>query len=193
MIQDPSPNFSSRNGYTPELIVIHCTDGRFPYDKEYLKDPNPGSTVGPVSAHFVNAPDGTIYQLVDTANAAWHAGRVLNPTATLKPGINPNWYSIGIETSMVSTEQPSDAQKQTLVGLVRDMCTKYSIPIDRAHIVGHHEIYSLKTCPGTINVDEIVRLAKGTPSVTELMNQVQKLSLLVQLYQKLLSLRKLLK
>lgn len=192
MIQEPSPNFSSRNGYKPELVVLHCTDGNFPYDMQYLQNPNPGSVVGPVSAHFVNAPDGAIYQLVDTANAAWHAGRIFNPTAKLKPGINPNWYSIGIETSMISTEQPSDAQKRALVGLVKDLCAKYSIPIDREHIVGHHEIYSLKTCPGTINVDEIVRLATPT-SIPELTAQVQKLSLLVQLYQKLLSLRNLLK
>jgi N-acetylmuramoyl-L-alanine amidase len=158
--QNPSPNFGSRNGYKPEMIVIHCTDGNFPYDMEYLQNPNPGTAVGPVSAHFVVAPQGDVHQLVDTANAAWHAGRVDHPTATLKMVngvyVNPNYYSIGIETSMFANGHTTPQQDASLKQLIQDLGAQFAIPLDRTHVVGHREIYSLKTCPGTIDVPSLL-------------------------------------
>lgn len=184
ILQNPSPNYGSRNGQEVSLIVIHCTDGAFPYDMQYLQNPAPHSVVGPVSAHYVVAPNGDIHQLVDTHNAAWHAGRINNPTAPLKQAagvfINPNQYSIGIETSLFATDQIKPLQKNALVQLVAKLCQDFGIPVDRAHIVGHHEIYSLKTCPGTISVDEIVAAVRGhmplSANTTDLQAQVSKLT-----------------
>lgn len=164
-IQSPSPNFGSRRGYKPEFIVIHCTDGYFPSDMEYLQNPTPNSIVGPVSAHFVIAPNGDIHQLVDTDLEAWHAGRVDHPTAKLKmvngAYVNPNYYSIGIETSMPSTSQISAPQHASLMELVEQMGAKYGIPLNRQHVIGHREIYSLKTCPGTIDIDSLLPVSEA--------------------------------
>lgn len=155
-IKSPSPNFSSRNGFKPELVVVHCTEGHFPTDLEYLRNPNPGGSVGPVSAHFLIAPNGDIHELVDVANTAWHAGRVMNPTVPLKPGINPNLYSIGIETSVKPGGNATPEQLISLKELVRGLGTKYTIPLDRNHVIGHRDIFSAKVCPGTINIYDIL-------------------------------------
>lgn len=32
--------------------------------------------------------------------------------------------------------------------LIAQLARKWGIPVGREHIVGHHEIYALKTCPG---------------------------------------------
>jgi len=32
---------------------------------------------------------------------------------------------------------------------------------DREHIIGHHEVYSLKTCPGKIDIDKLIMVAKN--------------------------------
>ena len=104
---------------------------------------------------------------VDTA---WHAG--LRPpyswndnTKNLWPGINPNAYSIGIEHEGFDDGQPwPDAQIQSSSRLVADICHRYSIPITRAHVVGHHEIDSQHSCPGRAGpVDQIVALASQIP------------------------------
>lgn len=157
IIQAPSPNFFGRSGYNSELLVIHCTDGNWDTDKEWLRTP-----ASQVSAHFVISPDGGVYQLVAVENAAWHAGRVNNPTAKLKKNatggfINPNFYAIGVEVSLKSTAVMPQLQNDALVQLVKFLTSKYKIPIDRDHIVGHREIYSLKTCPGTIDVEALVQ------------------------------------
>lgn len=184
IIQNPSPNFSSRNGDTVSMIVVHCTDGYFPYDMEYLQNPAPNSVVGPVSSHFVIAPNGDVHQLVDTANAAWHAGRINNPTVTLKKDasgnfINPNQYSVGIETSMISTDLATPFQYKALTELIASLTAQFNIPLDREHVVGHREIYSLKTCPGTIDINSLLPaqtesqvIAQALPVIQQAVNQL---------------------
>ena len=173
IIQTPSKNFyNGRFGHKPELIVIHCTDGFFPSDLQWLTvTSNP-----PVSSSYYVAPAGGIHQLVDDANGAWHAGRVLNPTAKLLKKntagvvINPNYYSIGIEVSLKPPAFVQPDQWKALKELIVHLATKHNIPIDRDHIIGHKEIYSAKTCPGTINVDRLV-LELQTPPSTGLVDK----------------------
>ena len=40
-----------------------------------------------------------------------------------------------------------------------DICKRYNIPLDRKHVLAHKEV-TATACPGGINVDEVVRLAK---------------------------------
>lgn len=164
IIQSPSPNFNERSGYSPELLVVHCTDGFWPSDRDWLRNP-----VSQVSSHFVVSPAGEIHQLVPLDKAAWHGGRVDNPTANLKKNpdgtyVNPNKYSIGIEVSLRPPAHMPGPQKSALIELLREMGKQFNIPLDRAHIIGHKEIYSLKTCPGTIDVNALVAELNQTPT-----------------------------
>jgi len=153
IIQSPSPNFSERDGFKPEIIVTHCTEGVYPGDLNWLT-----SVQSQVSSHYLVAPDGKIHQLVDEKKAAWHAGLIVNPTFQgLKPGINPNKYSIGIEVSLLPPAIMTEPQKKSYYELVKDISTRWNIPIDRQHDIGHKEIRSNKTCPGTINMDTVVK------------------------------------
>lgn len=159
IIQSPSPNFTKgRSGYKPEAIVIHCTEGHFPSDLEWLRNP-----VSQVSAHYVISPTGEVHYLVAEDNTAWHAGKVVNPTwQGLKKNFwgqytNPNLYTLSIEVSLTPPAIMPDAQKIALTALVSMLADKYAIPKDRLHIIGHHEIRFDKSCPGTIDVDVLVK------------------------------------
>src|SRR6266576_3064470 len=45
--------------------------------------------------------------------------------------------------------------------LVMEICNRWSIAIDRDHVIGHREIYARKTCPGTwIDLDDYVTRAR---------------------------------
>lgn len=165
IIQSPSTNhYNGRNGYKPELIVVHITDGYFPGDLNWLR----GASQPPVSSSYFIAPDGTAHQLVDDANGAWHAGRILNPTFKLFKGmnINPNWYTIGIEVSCKPPAVPTPAQMIVLKQLIKELCVKHNIPVDRDHVIGHKEIFSAKTCPGPINMDQLVAEMAVVPPPT---------------------------
>lgn len=142
-----------------DMIVIHVTEGDAGSVRSWFRDPDAN-----VSAHYMVRKDGVVEQFVREEDTAWHAGRVERPTAELvieREGANPNSYAIGIEHEGDGRHELTDAQRVASVDLIRDICARRSIPIDRTHIVGHHEIFAPKTCPGAISVDRLVSEAAG--------------------------------
>ena len=85
----PSANFNDRPaGAKIDYIILHYTDMESMQESlNRLCDP-----VYEVSSHYAIDEDGTIYQLVDDAKRAWHAGESLYQG---KSGCND--FSIGIE------------------------------------------------------------------------------------------------
>lgn len=79
-----------RNGENIEMIVLHYTAGNNADDaiKHWIP-----STLGKPSAHYVIERNGKIYQVVDDANTAFHAGVDLVRDGIIKQ----NQRSIGIE------------------------------------------------------------------------------------------------
>ena len=57
--------------------------------------------------------------------------------------------------------------------LIKDICHRWGIPVNRKFIIGHREIYTVKTCPGSsVNINKLIRLAKGQVSETATYNFV---------------------
>jgi N-acetyl-anhydromuramyl-L-alanine amidase AmpD len=161
IIQKKSPNFwAGRKGYRPEGVVIHIIDGTLVGTDSWFANP-----ASQVSAHYGVGRTGEVHQYVKEEDTAWHAGRVDAPVWKLiKPNINPNLYTIGIEHEGKPEDVWTDAMKQSSAELVREICQRWQIPIDRNHIVGHFEIFSKKpNCPARDKkiIDEIVALAGG--------------------------------
>lgn len=143
--------------YAVDLIVIHVTEGDAAAVMSWFDNPQ-----ADVSAHYMVRKDGVVVQFVDEGDTAWHAGRVHGCTASLvldRQPANPNGYSIGIEHEGDGTHELTDRQRASSVALIRDIAARHHIPITREHIVGHREIYDLKSCPGAIDVDRLVREA----------------------------------
>ena len=68
---------------------------------------------------------------MDEEDAAWHAGN-----------LRYNRQSVGIELEGHSARMDTftDAMMDVLGGLVFDVCERYSIPMDRRHVIGHNEV-----------------------------------------------------
>jgi hypothetical protein len=124
------------------------------------KGPRP-TAVSQSSAHYgVNSK--AIHQYVYETDTAWHAGVLDKPTWSAlqrNKQINPNAWTIGIEHEGFANTVWSDELYMQSAKLVRYLCLKYNLPITRDYIGGHHELYSLKTCPGLCDLDKLVKLA----------------------------------
>jgi hypothetical protein len=148
-------------------VVIHTMVGTLDGTDAWFRNPD-----SQVSAHYGIDIDGKrIYRWLKEEQIAWAQGRKYLPTFKMvldRPTENPNSYLISIECADDNNPAGADRSKQipTLVELVKFICGVNNIPIDREHICGHREIYSAKTCPGNINVDEVVRLA-GMPEMSD--------------------------
>lgn len=175
IIQKPSPNFwSGRRGYRPEAVVIHIMDGTLVGTDSWF-----AATSSQVSAHYGVGKTGEVHQYVQEADTAWHAGRVDKSSwKLLKPGINPNLYTIGIEHEGRANDIWTDEMKRASAELIREICRRWQIPIDREHVVGHYQIFSQKpNCPATNKniIDELIALAIGQQATLTVEEGVKKI------------------
>lgn len=142
IIQYPSLNFNDRPiGTKIDCVVLHYTD--VPTIQEALKILTDSNRESRVSSHYVIDEDGTIYQLVDDKNRAWHAG-----ISSLRGEENVNNFSIGIElqnggyhagyaVTGIWPEFP-DSQIAALNELLKELMRRFPITHDR--IVGHEYV-----------------------------------------------------
>ena len=149
---------SSRpDGWSPDTIVIHVTEGSAASVRSWFNNP-----AADVSSNYMITVGGDTVMFVEESAWAQAQGIKDRPTAAVvlaRPHVNPNDYCISIEHEGDGTKPLTAPQKAASVALIRDICARRNIPIDRRHIIGHHEIRRSKPCPGAIDVDELVRLA----------------------------------
>lgn len=149
-----SPNYRpGRNGHIPRGIVIHTSVGSFRGVIQWFADPTSG-----VSAHYLVAMNGRVAQFVDERDTALHAGRVKGPTATLVTDDDPNPYTIGIEFEDRGDPESGRTDELYEAGgaLIGSIASRWNIPLDRDHIVGHREIFAPKSCPGSVDIDRLL-------------------------------------
>jgi N-acetylmuramoyl-L-alanine amidase len=124
----PSPNRDER---MPVLIVVHATEQDSV--QQSLRTLQSQNDHGKVSAHYLIGDDGKRYQLVPDELRAWHAGGGRWGTIT-----NVNAASIGIEIDNDGVEAFTDAQIQSLLVLLEDLCARWSIP--RTQVIAHADM-----------------------------------------------------
>ncbi|MDR1567691.1 MAG: N-acetylmuramoyl-L-alanine amidase [Streptococcaceae bacterium] len=150
-----------------DMIIIHhnATTNKDVAMNTWLASGSAGT-----SAHYELTPS-EIIGCVGENYVAYHAGNW-----------DVNTRSVGLEHVNSSGAPNWSVAPETLENsarLIVDICRRYGIPIDRAHIKGHNEI-SATACPGGINVDVLVKraqeIANGTqPTPTPAPTPVQKL------------------
>lgn len=130
----PSPHCSSRNGERIRRIILHYTTSRN-VEGTIAWFQKPESRV---SAHYVIARTGEIYQMVRDSDKAWHAK-------------NANADSIGIEHSAAPGDQLTSAQTASSISLIRWLLSEYKL--SKSNIHGHQytpENAGTTDCPGEI-------------------------------------------
>jgi len=148
-----------RRGFAPRAIVIHIIVGSL--ESAGITFGNPRSSV---SAHYGVGKSGSIHQFVEETDTAFHAGTVVRPTWKLiEPGVNPNFYTIGIEHEGQPQDQWPSEQYRTSAALVRAIAGRWKVPLDRDHVIMHREIRASKTCPGSVDMDRLIREASSAP------------------------------
>lgn len=150
---------AGRLGYKVSGVIIHTMVGTLASCDATFKNPARGA-----SAHYGIACDGSVvHQYVGEQNIAWHCGRFYTSAGNLLANCN----TIGIEHC--DNGHPfaprSDAEYACSAQLVREICKRYGIPIDRTHIRMHREVSVAPTgCPDTLDINRIVREAAAAPA-----------------------------
>ena len=161
--QRPSPNRNTgRQGWTPDIIVCHITEGAFAGAVSWIT--NPASRV---SYHYVVAQNGQIVQAVDIQDTAWANGTTTGAdnrgnrhsrlALVRERGVNANLYTVSIGFEGRSSETagrlaPAQLEAgQWLTGHIRgEVARIYGAEIPGENIVGHADITPRHkpNCPG---------------------------------------------
>lgn len=142
-----SPNFDTDRKKI-DRIVIHWMAGTLAGTDAQFQKTSPGT-----SAHY-GVEDKTVHQYVKEENVAYHAGNY-----------PMNQRSIGIEHSAAPDRPASDATYQTAAKLILEISKRHSIPLDRTHVIKHSEVKATQ-CPGTMDLDRLIRMAKELDTPT---------------------------
>ena len=122
-----SPNYSVRQSDV-SMVVLHFTEIGFDEAVERLCDPRTK-----LSAHYVIKSNGEIFNLVDEAQVAWHAG-----VSFWQDFERINEHSIGIEIDNDGKSDFPTIQMDACVALCSYLKNKYNIC--RKNFLGHSDI-----------------------------------------------------
>lgn len=125
----PSPNHGARrDGHRPRLVVIHFT-GMEDCDAALARLSAPEHEV---SAHYLVARDGTLFDMVAEERRAWHAGH-----GTWGGRGDINSRSIGIELDNTGATPFSAPLMDCLEILLADILARWKIPPEG--VIGHQD------------------------------------------------------
>lgn len=126
----PSPNFNQRPIQPPDMIVLHATVISLDATLSGFARTSSG-----VSSHYVVGKEGDVFQMVQEADRAWHAGE-----SFWKGRQDINDFSIGIEMVNLNDglDPWPDAQVDAALELCRYLVNKYGIVRD--NVVTHEWI-----------------------------------------------------
>jgi hypothetical protein len=151
-----SPNCTpGRQGAAVRFIVLHTMVGTIASSNDrFQNDSVPMQSRA--SAHYGVGSAGSIVQWVDESDGSWANG-----------DWSMNMESVAIEhEDMGESNAPRpDALYTASAALVRDICNRYGLPIDRAHILDHRQV-TATSCPDSLDTDRIVREAAAQPLPT---------------------------
>lgn len=129
-IWHPSPNYGlRRDGLQPELVVIHYTAMNSAQAAlERLCDPE-----AEVSAHYLIGGDGALWQMVQEADRAWHAG-----AGEWCGQTDINSRSIGIELDNRGDHPFAEPQMAVLEHLLQGIMARWTI--EPEGVIGHSDM-----------------------------------------------------
>lgn len=121
---------------TTDMIVLHHTgENDIDASAEQIHEWHIGNGWAGIGYHYVIRKDGTIERGRPELAIGSHA-------------YGENSHSIGIHLSGDFMQAyPTEKQLDRCGALIADICSRYGIPIDRDHIVGHGELMGT-SCPG---------------------------------------------
>ncbi|MDO8529193.1 MAG: N-acetylmuramoyl-L-alanine amidase [bacterium] len=124
--------YSKSNNRSIDTIIIHSSYNALSSDSYDVSQLIEEYKQYGVSPHYLIDRKGTIYQLVNDQNVAYHAGESKMPDGRT----NVNSFSLGIEMMTTEKDQLTEAEYQSLNDLLSYLKGKYKIK----NVLGHNQI-----------------------------------------------------
>jgi N-acetylmuramoyl-L-alanine amidase len=128
-----------RGGKRIDLIVLYTTEHPAAYARKLWRES------ASLSGHYIVTGKGEVWQMLRDSDAGWHAGN---------REFNLRSIAIAVE-GYADPQNPQDPTQdlswqtaeelESLARLIRWLCERYGIPMDRAHIIGKNQVPGVRT------------------------------------------------
>lgn len=115
------------------VIIHHTAMATAEAALDRLCDTDPPDGLPPVSCHYLISETGKLWQMVDEADRAWHAG--LGAWGDVD---EVNSRSVGIELANTSVHPYPEPQMAALEALLPGILDRWSVPVER--VIGHSDM-----------------------------------------------------
>jgi O-antigen ligase len=122
-----------------DLVILYTTEHPADYAQKYWRESDS------LSGHYIVTAEGEVWQFVRERDTAWHAGnREFNLRSV---GIAVEGYADPGDAQNPSKglSWPTGKEMESLARLLRSLSERYTIPIDRAHIIGKNQVPGVRT------------------------------------------------
>ena len=177
-----SPNFGyprgshGRKGHKILGICLHISGSHWQSNYNSIMNPKANA-----SYNAIVRDDGSVVSLVPEENAAYSHGRINRASwPLLRPGVNPNLYTLSLARTGSNQRTWTSAQLHSTLEVLKTWSRRYDIPLKRPYIFGHFEIDSVNRwyCPGEAFFNRVIAelskldLVDSDPATSRLWHRV---------------------
>ncbi|HEX5221419.1 MAG TPA: N-acetylmuramoyl-L-alanine amidase [Verrucomicrobiae bacterium] len=98
-----------------------------------------------LSGHYMVMLDGVVWQFLKDSDTGWHAGNRDYNLRSIAVAVEGFADPANPENLTKRDPLQNEAQLESLAQLLKWLCERYEIPVDRAHIIGKNQVPGVST------------------------------------------------
>jgi N-acetyl-anhydromuramyl-L-alanine amidase AmpD len=98
-----------------------------------------------VSGHYIITKRGEVWQFLRDADTGWHAGNRDYNLRSIAIAVEGFADPENPENVAKDTSWQTNEELESLANLIKWLCERYQIPIDRSHIIGKNQVPGVQT------------------------------------------------
>ncbi len=98
-----------------------------------------------MSGHYMVTRNGEVWQFLKDADTGWHAGNHEYNLRSIAVAVEGYAEPENAEDQTNSVPFPTYLQLESLTHLIKWLCDRHQIPVDRAHIIGKNQVPGVST------------------------------------------------
>jgi N-acetyl-anhydromuramyl-L-alanine amidase AmpD len=128
-----------RQGRKLDLVILYTTEHAAEKASRLWRESES------LSGHYIVTMEGEVWQFLRDADTGWHAGNREYNLRSIAVAVEGFADPTNSENPSKDTSWQTEEEFESLANLMKWLCQRHAIPIDRAHIIGKNQVPGVKT------------------------------------------------
>lgn len=128
-----------RQGATIDRIILYTTEHSAEKARKLWRESES------LSGHYMVTMKGEVWQFLGDADTGWHAGNKEYNLRSIAIAVEGFADPANPENLTKDASWQTELELDALANLMKWLCERYAIPVDRAHIIGKNQVPGVRT------------------------------------------------